>query len=181
MQKAIELLRILTEYLSNSLPITIIAIIFVILFVAIFIARIIFSILLHFAKKRYSNLKNSRLFKKKKVPNYKKEEDELLRAIPRAHSETRAPKLAKINQQQNDSYELVASEEQTMEKEEMNEVKIVDMVKPVGFWSSMILGQKLSYLIKSAQIINKRGKQGFWVSMIEAQEQAAGKQHSRGR
>ena len=45
----------------------------------------------------------------------------------------------------------------------------------------MILGQKLTYLIQSAHIINKRGKQGFWVSMIEAKERQHGKQHSRGR
>lgn len=178
MQQTID---IFLNYLFNSLPITIIAIIFAIIVLAIFVARIIVAVLLHFAKKRYASIKNSTLFKKKKVPDYKKEEDELLREIPKAHSETRASNLVKINQQQNDSYELVASEEQSLEKEEMGEVKIVDIVNPVGFWSSMILGQKISYLVKSAQIINKRGKQGFWVSMIEAQEKVAGKQHSRGR
>jgi hypothetical protein len=45
----------------------------------------------------------------------------------------------------------------------------------------MILGQKLVYLIQSAQSLNKRGDKGFWASMIEAKERQAGKQHARGR
>lgn len=169
--------------ISDLNPLLAILTIFVIIFTAIFLVRVIFAILLHFARKKYLKIKNSRLFKKKKNPEYEKEEDELLRQIPKAHSATRAANLARIARQQanGESYELMTSEEQQQEKEELGEVKIVDTVKPVGFWTSVILGQKMSFLIKSAQIINKRGKQGFWVSMIEAQEQAAGKQHSRGR
>jgi hypothetical protein len=43
----------------------------------------------------------------------------------------------------------------------------------------MILGQKLTYLIQSAQTLNKRGNKGFWVSMIEAKDRSAGRQHGR--
>ncbi len=82
---------------------------------------------------------------------------------------------------ENNSYELIASQEQELDRQELSEVKIVDIVKPVGFWTSVILGQKMTYLIQSAKIINNRSKQGFWVSMIEAKEREAGKQHSRGR
>lgn len=167
--------------LQEALP-TLITI-FIAVFFAILLIRIGVTILFHFAMKKYAHLKEKNPFKKKDPKKYEKEEDELLRQIPKAHSATRAANLAKLRQSQNDNenYELVASQEQQKEREEMNEVKIVDMVKPVGFWSSMILGQKLSYLIQSAQTINKRGKQGFWVSMIEAQEQAAGRQHGRTR
>ena len=45
----------------------------------------------------------------------------------------------------------------------------------------MILGQKLTYLIQSAQMLNKKDSKGFWVSMVEAKDRVAGKQHSRGR
>lgn len=157
-------------------------IIFIGVLSTIILVRIGLTLLIHFAIKKYAHLKEKNPFKKKDQKDFKKEEDELLRQIPRAHSAVRAEKLAKIKQaQNNESYEVTMSEEQMQEKEEMNEVKIVDMVKPMGFFTSMILGQKLTYLINSAQIINKRGKQGFWVSMIEAQEQAAGRQHGRGR
>jgi len=172
----------MTEILNvtgKTLPILLI--IFVTVFFLILLTRLILTLLIHFARKKYAKLKKSNLFKKKNKPKYEKEEDELLREIPKAHSATRANNLARHGQSQNNSYELVASQEQQLEKEEMNEVKIVDIVEPMGFWTSMILGQKLTYLIQSAQVINKRGKQGFWVSMIEAQEQSAGRQHGRSR
>ncbi len=168
-------------FTTNSKTLLILVIIFVSVFLLILLIRIIFSLLFHFAKKKYEKLKKSNPFKRKELKKYIKEEDELLREIPKAHSQTRAHKLGKQGAVQDESYELMASQEQQLDKEEMNQVKIVDIVKPIGFWTSMILGQKLTYLIQSAQIINKRGKQGFWVSMIEAQEQAAGRQHGRTR
>ena len=88
---------------------------------------------------------------------------------------------AKSSQNQSGSYEIIASEEMERDRQELNDINIVDIVKPVGFWTSMILGQKLTYLIQSAQILNKRGDKGFWASMIEAKERVAGRQHSRGR
>lgn len=54
-------------------------------------------------------------------------------------------------------------------------------MKPVGFWTSMILGQKLTYLVSSAKLMNKNRKKGFWSSMVEAQERAAGREKGRGR
>ncbi len=166
---------------KNALPLLIA--IFAIVFCVILSVRIIFAILIHFARKNYKKLRqNTKIFKRENIKKYNKEDEELLRKldeIPKAHSATRADKIGKPLQQNN--YELIASKEQELEKEEMQKVNIVDIVKPIGFWTSMILGQKLTYLIQSAQIINKRGRQGFWVSMIEAQEQAAGRQHGRGR
>lgn len=165
--------------IKNAIPILLV--IFITVFCLILLTRLVFAILLHFAKKRYEALKRANPFKRKTPQKYDKEEDELLKNIelPIAHSRARAGNLAK--KAQNESYELVASQEQQAAKTEMNEINIVDIVKPVGFWTSVILGQKMTYLIQSAQIINKRGQKGFWVSMIEAQEQAAGRQHSRGR
>ncbi len=166
--------------LKEALPV--LATIFVAVFVLILIIRLSLKLLFVYMMDKYRHLKKNRSLKKKKKKNYEKEEDELIKQIPKAHSAVRAGKLARLSQSQNnDDYNLIASQEQQIEKEELNEVKIVDMVKPMGFWTSMILGQKLSYLIQSAQTINKRGKEGFWVSMIEAQEQAAGRQHGRTR
>ena len=158
----------------------ILLIIFFTVFCLILLTRLVFMVLFHFAKKRYEALKRANPFKKKDIKKYNKEEEELLRniEIPVAHSKARANNLGA---NKSETYELMVSQEQQMSKNEMNNINIVDVIKPVGFWTSVILGQKLTYLIQSAQIINKRGQKGFWVSMIEAQEQAAGKQHSRGR
>jgi len=167
---------------EKALPI--LTMIFVAVFAIILLSRLILLFLLNQALKRYRSLKRSI----KKIPiskkSFIKEEDELKLVkdeIPRAHSAVKAEIMARGGSQQNGSYELMASQEQQLDKEEMNKISIVDIVKPIGFWTSMILGQKLTYLIQSAQVINKRDKQGFWVSMVEAKEREAGKQHARGR
>ncbi len=152
-----------------------IAIISVVIFITIFclilLARAVFFFTLNQAYKNYKKLKN---FSTRSQKKYVKEEDELRRKreIPRAHS---AVKAERRSQQQNDTYEIIPSEEQEQNRREMSQVEIVDFVKPIGFWTSMILGQKLTYLIQSAQILNKRGEKGFWVSMIEAKDSAAGR------
>ncbi len=146
--------------------------------------RLIFAILFNQAQKRYHKLKKIR---KKILPqskkNFPKEDEELLRKleIPRAHSQVKAEMKGRGNQAQSGSYEIIPSKEQEQELHEMNETQIVDFVKPIGFWTAMILGQKLTYLVQSAQILNKRGDKGFWASVIEAKERAAGRQHGRGR
>ena len=163
----------------------VLAIIFISVFCLIFLVRLILAFLLNQAYKRYLKLKR---FGKKILPKvgkkYIKEDEELLRSkrdIPRAHSAVKAELQAKNNSQESGSYELMPSRQQEMDSQEMNSTKIVDFVKPVGFWTSLILGQKLTYLVQSAQILNQRGDKGFWASMIEAKERAAGRQHSRGR
>jgi hypothetical protein len=158
-------------------------VIFVVVFCLIIIARILLIFLLNQAYKRYLSIKEASqkiIFSSKK--KFRKEDEELMRKkeeIPRAHSEIKA----KLKEQgfQSGSYEIIESQDREFEKQEMNSIDIVDIVKPVGFWTSMILGQKLTYLIQSAQILNKRGDKGFWASMIEAKEREAGRQHSRGR
>jgi hypothetical protein len=156
--------------------------IFVAVFLLIIFIRIIFLFLLNQAHKRYLKLKavGKKILPKSK--KYLKEEEELLRKkskIPRAHSAVKAELRANGNNE-NRSYELMPSHENEMNHQELNQSQIVDIVKPIGFWTSMILGQKLTYLIQSASVINKRNNKGFWVSMIEAKDRSAGRQHGRG-
>lgn len=85
--------------------------------------------------------------------------------------------LYRSKQKEQEQYSKIQKEVEN----EMDEVEIVDIVKPVGFWTSMILGQKLTYLVSSAKLMNKNRKKGFWASMVEAQERAQGRQRGRGR
>lgn len=168
--------------LEHALPILLA--IFVVVFLLIMVVRIVLTYLLNKAHKRYLALKKvskKLLFPSKK--NFNKKDEELSRKkseIPRAHSEVKAETQARGNQKASGSYEIIPSREKEFERQEMNQINIVDIVKPIGFWTSMILGQKLTYLIQSAQVLNKRGDKGFWASMIEAKEHEAGRQHSRG-
>ncbi len=181
----------MTEFFTGLLIATkkalpILVVIFVLVFCAIILTRIILNYLLDRAYRNFLTVKQkSQKFFPQKSKKYIKEEEELLRKklaeIPRANSEIKAELQAKRQQVESGTYETIYSEERERDHQVLNEINIVDIVKPVGFWTSMILGQKLTYLIQSAQILNKRGDKGFWASMIEAKERAAGRQHSRGR
>jgi hypothetical protein len=165
------------ETIFKSLPT--LALIFVAVFIAILVLRFVLTILLNRSYENYLKIKKS---SKETVAKWKKnyvKEDEVLaitKEIPKANSQVKAENRAKAGQ--SGSYELMPSNEQN---QDLGQSEIVDFVKPIGFFTSMILGQKLTYLIQSAQVLNKRGNKGFWVSMIEAKDRAAGRQHGRGR
>ena len=175
----------LLESIERVLPILLM--IFVSVFLAIALLRVILLFLINQSYKKYLALKK---VSKKILPSHRKkflkEEEERMREkldIPRANSQLKAEmRERKMRQEQgNGSYEIIESQDQKLAKEELNESQIVDIVKPIGFWTSMILGQKLTYLVQSAQSLNKRGDKGFWASMIEAKERSADRQHGRSR
>lgn len=158
------MLHQLAIFFKTVLPVLLI--IFVIALISIILIRIILGILLLFARKKYQNLvkkiQSKRAVKAEKV--LPKEEDERF--------------IQKENPRE--LVEKIISKEQEEEAQELSEVKIVDIVKPVGFWTSVILGQKLTYLVSSAKLMNDNSNKGFWVSMVEAQERAQGRQKGRG-
>lgn len=158
------MLHQLVIFFKTVLPVLLI--IFVIALISIILIRIILGILLLFARKKYQNLvkkiQSKRAVKAEKI--LPKEEDERF--------------IQKENPRE--LVEKIISKEQEEEAQELSEVKIVDIVKPVGFWTSVILGQKLTYLVSSAKLMNDNSNKGFWVSMVEAQERAQGRQKGRG-
>ncbi|MDA7705071.1 hypothetical protein N8772_01145 [Rickettsiales bacterium] len=126
--------------------------------IAILVRVILLFILKLFAKKHIDS-KNLEAIIKQKYQD-KKDED-----------------LYRNKQQEQQKYSKIQQESQNQK----DEVEIVDIVKPVGFWTSMILGQKLTYLVSSAKIMNQNRQKGFWASMVEAQEKAQGRQKGKGR
>jgi hypothetical protein len=53
--------------------------------------------------------------------------------------------------------------------------EIVGIVKPIGRWTSLILGQKVTYLMQHAEVLKSRNDQGYWVNMMNAREISKGK------
>ncbi|MFT6220248.1 MAG: hypothetical protein ACJAVG_000959, partial [Rickettsiales bacterium] len=150
----------LINFLEESFA-TLLAI-FITVLISIIITRIIVRVSLIFARKKYQDL--IEIIESTKHPKSKK-------VIPKEDSEKFIQK-----ENQRGLVEKIKSQDQINENIELNETKIVDFVKPVGFWTSMILGQKLTYLVSSAKIMNKNSDKGFWESMVEAQEKAQGRQ-----
>jgi hypothetical protein len=164
------------NYILNHEFLILISSIFLIVLISILLTRTILNFLLNQAYSKYNKLK--KLIPKTK--KYIKEEEELKRLkdkIPKSNSQLKAENNYKSNIEEDQQvYEIIPRHQ-----EKDLEPEIVDIVKPIGFWTSMILGQKLTYLVQSAKILNKKGDKGFWVSMVEAKDRVAGKQHSRGR
>ncbi|RZI47359.1 hypothetical protein EDM53_02350 [Rickettsiales endosymbiont of Peranema trichophorum] len=66
-------------------------------------------------------------------------------------------------------------------EEQQEEVRIVGVVKPQGFWTKFIMSQKLQYIMARLNIQSSSKKGGFWVNLIKAQAVSQGKDQSRGR
>lgn len=62
----------------------------------------------------------------------------------------------------------------------IEEVEIVGLAEPKGFWSNFIRSQKLRYILNRLSAQNK-GNKGFWVNLIKAQAASKGKESARGR
>ena len=65
----------------------------------------------------------------------------------------------------------VASEEPNYNKK-----NIVGIVKPIGYWTSLIMGQRVTSLMQQADILKEQNDAGYWVNMMHARDRAAGKQ-----
>lgn len=151
------------QIIKDTVPILLI--IFVAVLASIIITRIAVKILLIFSIKHYKQIKSKisskKLIKAEKILPKKPEEKFLKKETSR------------------ELVEKMKSQEQDLDEKEIEEVEIVDLVRPVGFWTSMVLGKKLTYLLSSAKIMNKNRKKGFWASMVEAQERAQGREKGR--
>lgn len=60
------------------------------------------------------------------------------------------------------------------------EIKIVGVAKPVGFWSRFIMNQKLGFMLALGGLQND-SKNGYWVNLIKAQAASQSKEQGRGR
>lgn len=140
-------------------------ILLIIVVAIIFCIRVFFKIIIFIFSKIY--LKNKLLNKKNIVrtaPNaaiFKKEEDELSRSIKQYRNENEKlifENVQKINEE---------FEEKVRDIEQSD--RIIGIVKPIGFWTSLILGDQLTEILGKAKALNSRSKKGFWISMLETQ------------
>ena len=144
--------QFLNQYILNNQFLILIASLFSCVLFAILITRVVFNFLLEQASKKY--LKFKKILPK--TTKYIKEEEELMRYkdnLPKAHSQLKAQYAQNSKNQKLPDYEIIEREKE----QDLAQVEIVDIVKPIGFWTSVILGQKLTYLIQSAQMLNKKG------------------------
>lgn len=61
------------------------------------------------------------------------------------------------------------------------EVEIVGLAEPVGFWSRLIMGQKVKFIAARMNLMKQNKKVGAWQVFIQAQSMSQGKSQGRGR
>ena len=142
----------------------IVIIIIIAALVAFVIREIIVRIVAFFLNKAYflkidSNKKNNKPLKKQPEEPH----DDLLRD---------KEKEKKANKSNIDDFELKNVEklseniEDTNRQKYNNQERVIGVVKPIGFWTSLILGDKLSEILLRNQALTE-GKNNFWVNLIE--------------
>lgn len=69
----------------------------------------------------------------------------------------------------------------TVVNPEQEQVQIVDVAKPVGFWSEFVMKQKMGFILAKMSLNQSKNQQGYWVNLIKAQDQSQSKDQKRGR
>ena len=70
-------------------------------------------------------------------------------------------------------------EETTINQKE--EIKIVGVVKPQGFWSEFVIKQKIGFMIAMGGLNKDQKSNTYWRNYIKAQAASESKEQSRGR
>jgi hypothetical protein len=72
-------------------------------------------------------------------------------------------------------------EEKGLAAAKKDDLQIVGVAKPVGFWSRLIRNQKLGFMIALAGLQHNPSSKGYWVNLIKAQAISQGKEQGKGR
>ncbi|MFM8186540.1 MAG: hypothetical protein ACKN9I_06395 [Alphaproteobacteria bacterium] len=130
----------------------------------IFVIRAILELIIYISYKNYQDLKKkTQQYFPNNKKNFIKEEEELRRykdEIPKAHSRTKLEK--KLNEAQAQYQKMV--DDILQEEEE----KVVGVVKPVGFWTSKIFGERIATIIAQAESMKKGESTKFWQNFVKA-------------
>lgn len=150
---------------SLILNISIIGLGFIVCFILlIFVIRGILELIIYISYKNYQELKKkTQQYFPKNQKKYVKEEEELKRykdEIPKAHSRTKMEKKLKETEAQ---YQKI--QDDILQEEEE---KIVGVVKPIGFWTAKIFGERIATVIAQAESMKKGESTKFWQNFVKA-------------
>jgi predicted Holliday junction resolvase-like endonuclease len=106
----------------------------------------------------------------RKPPPIKRPNNEILQRDRDKEKEIEEAKYDQVTRYQEDEIEKEVATEQA---------QIVDVVKPVGFWTRFIMSQKINFMI--AHIKGQRNGTGYWQALVNAQAAFQGKNKGKGR
>ena len=150
-----------------------ISVLSVILFFVITIIRIIATIILKYTISKYLKLlallrPKDKLDDNKYVPSSRNDIMYRDKDIEK-QKEQEAQKLVNVQR-----LPKVGGEEFDLEPN-YSKKNIVGMVKPIGYWTSLIMGQRVTSLMQHAEVLKQQNDNGYWVNMMHARDMAKGK------
>lgn len=140
-----------------------------IIIAGIFVIRIVFGLIMFYIIKKYN--KKQTIKNKRKVKIYKNTTPKTDEELTIVHKNN-VKKIGIYGQENyNEQYNnYLLNQQQT---------KIVGIVKPIGKWTKLILGQRVVGLMQHATLLKQQNSQGYWVNMIHSQRRARGKERQR--
>ena len=158
----------------------------------LFFIRCIIYLTIYILSKFYSinknKIKRKKLQPKTNIVIYKKEEDELFRDEKLENLQKKLLKNKNIedNNKESEKQVKIINNDNNITTTQNIEIinknqndKIVGILKPIGFWTSLVIGDQLSKIFENAKVIKKRSGKGFWVSMLEAQRKISEKNNNK--
>lgn len=160
-------------------PLIIIAILFIFFFLLILLIRFILTIFFLNLIKKYKTLLNY-IKSQKQKPDFNaykntanKTEEERSRDKKKEVKKIKEMGIAiKMNQIEDTFQEFL--EEKSMEK-----TKIVGIAKPIGKWTSLILGQKVTGLMQQVTKLQQQNDLGYWANMMHSQRKSQSREKQR--
>jgi hypothetical protein len=164
-----------------------ITIISLIMFVIITITRIIMAIFFRYLIKKYMMLRDL-------IRGLDKKDDEY---IPSGvndvmyrdkdiemKKEQEVQRLVNVKRLSKDGNEDISNDiinyERALDDDIDYRKNIVGLVKPVGRWTSLILGNKVTYLMQHAETLKTQNDATYWQNMRFAKDRSKGKGRGRG-
>ena len=140
-----------------------------IIIAGIFVIRIVFGLIMFYIIKKYN--KKHTIKNKRKVKIYKNTTPKTDEELAIIHKNN-VKKIGIYGQENyNEQYNnYLLNQQQT---------KIVGIVKPIGKWTKLILGQRVVGLMQHATLLKHQNSQGYWVNMIHSQRRTRGKERQR--
>lgn len=150
----------------------IISLLSVFIFFTITIFRIVMAVILKFTINKYLKLLSMLRPKESNSDNYvpSSRNDVLYRDKDiEKRKEVEAQKINNVKR-------LPKLNEESLDLEpNYNKKNIVGIVKPIGYWTSLIMGQKVVGLMQHAEMLKEQNDSGYWVNMVHSQRVGRGR------
>jgi hypothetical protein len=141
----------------------------------------IMSLFAHLANKYYARVQRKRLqaideaspYRYKKPPPLKSHKDDF-------RVKDKVAEKRKQEEVERGVVRYDPNEQEAASQSQNQDVEIVGLAKPVGFWSKFVMSQKLGFIMARMNLQKSSGN-GYWVNLIKAQASSQSKEQGKGR